>query len=101
MIISYLDEDEDTENQRGVSDDESDNDSDDVPVNPRRDYIHLNPDLPVEWKEIEEEDSEIACNSMIILLLLGEIYNQLGPLAVLLFKRVNKLKLIGGMNRDT
>eukprot|EP00350_Pseudokeronopsis_sp_OXSARD2_P010740 CAMPEP_0170543600 /NCGR_PEP_ID=MMETSP0211-20121228/2662_1 /TAXON_ID=311385 /ORGANISM="Pseudokeronopsis sp., Strain OXSARD2" /LENGTH=217 /DNA_ID=CAMNT_0010847019 /DNA_START=97 /DNA_END=750 /DNA_ORIENTATION=- len=47
--------------------------------------IQLDPNLPIEWKEIEEDDLyDIG----------ADIYEQLGPLALLIFNRIQKLNII-------
>ncbi len=47
-------------------------------------------DLPEEWKEIEEEESAAGI----------EIYNMLGPLAVLIYHRIVEMKILSGINLE-
>lgn len=50
--------------------------------------IIIDPRLPVQWREIEGDESEIS----------NELNEYLGPLAVLLFNRIKQLKIIDRMN---
>ena len=54
--MSVDDDEEDSENEKN-SEDEDDN------MNSNGDRIVLNPKLPLEWREIEEEESDIARKS--------------------------------------
>jgi hypothetical protein len=47
-------------------------------------------DLPEEWKEIEDEESAVGI----------QIYQHLGPLAVLIYHRIVDLKIISGLNLE-
>jgi hypothetical protein len=57
-------------------------------------------ELPNEWKEIEEEDNDVASRFIMqgLMSVIVEINNQLGPLAVLLYKRLTKLKILSGLD---
>ena len=68
-------------------DSSSDNDSESNAAQIRRRTryeIECDPQLPHEWKEIEEEESDTALI----------LFKQLGSLAVLIYKRVNALGVI-------
>ena len=68
-------------------DSSSDNDSESNAAQIRRRTryeIEFDPQLPYEWKEIEEEESDTALI----------LFKQLGSLAVLIYKRVNALGVI-------
>ncbi len=47
-------------------------------------------DLPEEWKEIEEEESDTA---------LG-IFHKMGPLAVLIYRRIVQMKILSALDVD-
>ena len=53
--------------------------------------IELDPLMPQEWKEIEDEESEIALI----------LFKQLGSLAVLIYKRIDALKIIEDVNASS
>ena len=55
----------------------------------RQGIVHTG-DLPEVWKEIEEEESETA---------LG-IFQKMGPLAVLIYRRIVQLKILSALDVD-
>jgi hypothetical protein len=55
----------------------------------RQGIVHTG-DLPEEWKEIEEEESDTA---------LG-IFHKMGPLAVLIYRRIVQLKILSALDVD-
>jgi hypothetical protein len=59
--------------------------------NARAQGIELDISLPQEWKEIEDEESDIAF----------QIWEHLGPLAVLLYRRIVSLKILSDFNSGT
>jgi len=55
----------------------------------RQGIVHTG-DLPEEWKEIEEEESETAL----------AIFQKMGPLAVLIYRRIVQLKILSALDVD-
>ena len=58
-------------------------------IQTRQGIVHTS-DLPEEWKEIEEEESETAL----------DIFQKMGPLAVLLYRRIIQLKILTDLDVD-